>query len=137
MRSKTNVNVPHFTSAEILADNFSIFFMMKTTIIRNKIIPKSANTTFNSFMDAYIMFNGNMFEIFRPASEVQLKEINKQVSEKMIWLGFTAYLAFKEMCGSTATTDNRSLKQASITPLLKRIIVLFLTFLSYPNLLKR
>jgi len=38
MGSNSNVNLPHFISAELLADKFSNYFMMKATITRNKII---------------------------------------------------------------------------------------------------
>jgi len=36
MGSNSNVNIPHITSAELLADKFSNYFMRKATIIRNK-----------------------------------------------------------------------------------------------------
>ena len=45
MGSNSNVNLPHFTSAELLADKFSNYFMRKATIIRNKIISDTPNTT--------------------------------------------------------------------------------------------
>ena len=63
------------TSAELLADKFSNIFMRKTIIIRNKIISDSPNNTCNISMDADIIFNGNMLEMFRPVSEVEVKEI--------------------------------------------------------------
>ena len=49
-----------------MAEKFSNYIMKKATIIRNKIIPDTPNT----FMDADIMFNGNMLEMFRPTSEI-------------------------------------------------------------------
>ena len=75
MGSNSNVNLPHFTSAELLADKFSNYFMRKATIIRNKIISDTPNSTGDIYMDADIMFNGNMLEMFRPTSEVEVKEI--------------------------------------------------------------
>jgi len=66
MGSNSNVNLPHFTSAEHLPDKFSNYIMKKATIIRNKIISDTPNTS----MDADIMFNGNTFEMFRPTSEI-------------------------------------------------------------------
>ena len=47
----------------------------KTTIIRNKIISDIPNTTGDISMDANIMFNGNMLEMFRSTSKVEVKEI--------------------------------------------------------------
>ena len=70
MESNSNVNLPHFASAELLADKFSNYFTRKTTIIRDKINSDTPNTTCNISMDADIMFNGNMLELFRPTSEV-------------------------------------------------------------------
>ena len=52
MGSNSNVNLPHFTSAEILADKFNNYFMRKTTFIRNKIIPDTPNTTGDISTDA-------------------------------------------------------------------------------------
>ena len=75
MGSNSNVNLPHFTSAELLADKFSNYFMRKTTIIRNKIISDTTNTSYHIFMNEDIMFNGNVLEMFRPTSEVEVKEI--------------------------------------------------------------
>jgi len=40
MESNSNVNLPHFTSAELLADNSSSYFMRKATIIRSFLIPQ-------------------------------------------------------------------------------------------------
>ena len=60
MRSNLNANLPHFTSAELLADKFSNFFMEKTTIIRNNTISDSPNNTCNTYLNAGIMVNGNM-----------------------------------------------------------------------------
>jgi len=60
----SNVNLPHFTSTELLADKFSNYFMRKATIVRNKMILDTPNTTCNISMDADIMFNGNMLEMF-------------------------------------------------------------------------
>jgi len=64
MGSNPIVNLPHFISAELLADKFSTFSIRKTTIIRNQFISDSPNTTCKISMDADIMFNGNMFEMF-------------------------------------------------------------------------
>jgi len=75
MGRKSNVNLPHFTSAELLADKFNNYFRRKTTIIRNKIVSDTSNTTSNISMDADIMFNGNILEMFRPTSEVEVKEV--------------------------------------------------------------
>jgi len=75
MESNSNVNLPHFTSTELLMDKFSNYFMRKATIIRNKIISDTPNTTCNISMDADIMFNGNMLKLFRHTSEVEVKEI--------------------------------------------------------------
>jgi len=75
MGSNSDVNLPHFTSAELLADKFSNYFMRTATIIRNKIISDTSNTTCDISIDADIMFNGNMLEMFRPTSEVDVKEI--------------------------------------------------------------
>jgi len=43
--SNSKVNLPHFTSAELLANKFSTFVKRKTTIIRRKIGSDSPNTT--------------------------------------------------------------------------------------------
>jgi len=43
MGSNSNVNLRHFTSAELLADKFSNYFTRKATIIRNKIISDTTN----------------------------------------------------------------------------------------------
>jgi len=56
-------------------DKFSNYFMRKITIIRNKIISDCPNNTCNIVIDADIMFNGKMLEIFPSASEVDVKEI--------------------------------------------------------------
>ena len=74
MGSNSNVNLPHFIS-ELLADKFSNYFMRKVTIIRNKIISDTPNTTADIYMKGDIMFNGNMLEMFRPTSEVEVKDI--------------------------------------------------------------
>ena len=70
----SNVNLPHFTYAELLVDKFSNQFLRKGTIIRNKIIWDTPNTTGDISMDADIMFNGNMRKMFRLTSEVEIKE---------------------------------------------------------------
>ena len=95
MRSNSNVNLPRFSSAGLVADMFSFTFISKTTIIRNKSISDFPNTNCNISMDTYIMFNGmlsyhvhksgsktsiiiingNMLEMFGPASVVEVKEI--------------------------------------------------------------
>jgi len=49
--------------------------MRKATFIRNKIISDTPNTTGDISMDANIMFNGNMLEMFRSTSKVEVKEI--------------------------------------------------------------
>jgi len=54
---------------------FSNYFTRTATHIRNKIISDTPNTTGDIFMDADIMLNGNMDEMFRPTSEVEVKEI--------------------------------------------------------------
>ena len=65
----------NFTKVYLLAYRFSICFIRKTTIIRNKIISDSPNTTSNVSIGADIIFNGNMLEMFQPASEIEVKEI--------------------------------------------------------------
>ena len=55
MGSNSNVNLPHFTSAELLADKFSNYFISKATVIRNKIILDTPNTTGDISMDANIV----------------------------------------------------------------------------------
>jgi len=64
MGSNSNINLPDFTSDELLADKFSSFFMKKTTIIRNKIISDFPNTTCNISMDADVMYTRKILEIF-------------------------------------------------------------------------
>jgi len=49
--------LPHFTSAELLMDKFSNFFMKKTSIIRDKIISDSPKISSKISTDADIMFN--------------------------------------------------------------------------------
>ena len=75
MGSNSNVNLSHLTSNELLADKVGNCFMKKTTIIRNKTISHALNNPFNISMDPDIMFNGKMPELFRSASEVEIKEI--------------------------------------------------------------
>jgi len=75
MGSISNVNIPYFTFVELLAGNVSKFFMRKTLIIRNEIVSDSPNNTCNISMDAYITSNWKILEMFRPASEVQVKEM--------------------------------------------------------------
>jgi len=73
--SNSNVNLTHFTPTELLVDKFSNYFMRKTTIIRNKIISDTPNTSCTISINADIMFNGDILEMFRPTSEVEVKEI--------------------------------------------------------------
>jgi len=75
MGSNSNVNLTHFTPTELLVDRFSNYFMRKTTITRNKIISDATNTSYHIFMNEDIMFIGYVFEMFRPTSEVEVKEI--------------------------------------------------------------
>ena len=75
MGSNSNVNLPHFTSAEFLADKFRNYFTRKATIIRDKIISDTPNTACNISMNIDIMFNESMLELFRTTSEVEVKEI--------------------------------------------------------------
>jgi len=75
MESNSNVNLPHITSTELLADKFGNYVMRNATIISNKIISDIPNTTGDISMDADIMFNGNMLKMFRSTSEVKVKEI--------------------------------------------------------------
>ena len=75
MGSNSNVNLTHFTPTELLVDKFSNYFMRKTTIIRNKIISDTPNTSCTISINADIMFNGDILEMFRPTSEVEVKEI--------------------------------------------------------------
>jgi len=82
MRSNSNVNLPHFTFAELLADKFSNYFTSKATLTRNKIILDNPNTTSDISMDADIMFNGNMLELFRPISVFEVKEITIKYPNK-------------------------------------------------------
>ena len=58
-------------SAELLAERFSNFVMRKTTIIRNKIISDSPINTCNISVDADIMLNEKILEMFRPDSAVE------------------------------------------------------------------
>jgi len=51
MGSNSSVKPPHFTSAELLADKFSNYFMRKATVIMNKIISDTSNTTSDISMD--------------------------------------------------------------------------------------
>ena len=60
--------------------------MRKTTIIRNKITSESPNTTGYISMDTDIMFKGNMLEMFRPTSEVEVKEIIIKATNKSCYL---------------------------------------------------
>ena len=67
----------------------SIYFMKKATIIRNKIISDTPNTTNDISMDSDIMFNGNMLEMFRDGSEdIIIKSLNKSchLDPLPIWL---------------------------------------------------
>jgi len=80
--SNLNINPPKLTSADLLAYNFSNLFLTKTTNIRIKIIYESSNNTCNISIDADIMFNGKMIKIFRPTSEVEVKEIITKSSNK-------------------------------------------------------
>jgi len=45
----------------------------------------TSNTTCNISMDADIMFNGNMLEMFRPTSEVEVKEIIIESPNNVTW----------------------------------------------------
>jgi len=65
------LHIPPFDSAELLADKFINFFKSKKTIMRQKIVSDSPNITYNISMGVDIMFNGKMFEMSRPASEVE------------------------------------------------------------------
>ena len=58
-------------------------------------------------MDEEIMFNGNMLEMFRPTSEVEVKKIIIKFQNK------SCDLAFEEMCGSTSTADNSHYQEAN------------------------
>ena len=64
------------------------------------------NTTGDISMDADIMLNGNMLEMLRPTSEVEVKETIINSPNKACDLDPAAHLAFDEMCGSTSTADN-------------------------------
>ena len=105
----------------------------KATIIRNKIISDTPNTTGDMSMDADIMFNGNMFEMFRPTSEVEVKEIIIKSPIKSCDLGpLPTWLSKKcvdQLLPLITAIVNRSmdesvmplrLKRATITPLFKR-----------------
>ena len=125
--------LPRFTSAEILADKFSNYFMRKTTIIKNKIISDTPNTICNISMNAVVMFNGKMVELLRPTSEVEVKEIiikspNKSCDLNPLPTGLMKKCVDHFLPLITAVI-NRSmdesvmplcLKRATITPLLKR-----------------
>ena len=58
------VSLLHFNHTELLAYEFSNFFMRKTTTIRNKITSDSPNNTCTISVDADDMVNGNMLEIY-------------------------------------------------------------------------
>jgi len=75
MKGNSNVNLPNLTSAELLADKFSNYFMRKITLIGNNIISDTPNAICNISMDADIMFSETMLEMFRPTSDVEVKEI--------------------------------------------------------------
>ena len=77
IKRNSNVNLPCFTSDELLADKFSNYFMS-----RNKIISETPNTIGDISMDADIMFNGNILKMFRPNSEIQVKELIIKSSNK-------------------------------------------------------
>ena len=115
MGTNSNANLPRFTSAEFLSDKFSNYFMRKATIIRNKLILEAPNTIGDISIDADIMFNTNMLEIFRPVSEVEGKTIiNKSPLES------TVHLDFEDMCRSTSVTNNKHCQQVndkSVMPL--------------------
>ena len=52
-----------------------LVFIRKTTIFRNYFISYSRNNASHIAMDAGIMFNRKMLEMFEPASEVEVNEI--------------------------------------------------------------
>jgi len=128
MRSNSNVNLPHFTSAELLADKFSNYFMRKATIIRDKIISDTPQSTGVIFMDADIMFNDNMFEMFRSTSEVEVKEIKIKSWNKSHDLDPLPTCVDQHLPLITAIVNmsmdqsvvSLCLKRTSIIPLLKR-----------------
>ena len=68
MGSYSDVNLLHFASAELLMETFINFFTKETTIVRNKTISDSANITCNNDMNADIIFNRKLLEMFRPTS---------------------------------------------------------------------
>ena len=121
-------------SRENLAPNeFSNNFMRKTTIVRNKIVSYTPNNTGDISMDADIMFNVNIREMFRPTSEVEVKDIIIKSHNKSYNLDSLPTWPLKKYMDQflPLITDivNRSmdksvmplcLKRASITSLLKR-----------------
>jgi len=131
--TNSNVNLPHFGSANLLARKFSNVFMKKTTTIRNKIISDSPNNTCNISMDADNTFYGKMFEMFRLASEVEVEKIISKSPKKSCDLNPLPTWLLKKCVHQffplITAIINRSmdesvvpqcLKWATITPLLKR-----------------
>jgi len=75
--SNSNVNLPQFTSVEVLVDNkFNNFALKKTKIVNIKLISYSPHYSCNIAMNVDIMFNREMLEMFRPASAAEVEEIN-------------------------------------------------------------
>ena len=106
--------------------------MRKTTTIKNKIISGYTNITSNISIGAGIMFNENMLEMFRPASEVEVKEIIEKSPNNSCDLDplSTSYLkkSADELLLLIIAIINRSFVEsvvplctnlATITPLLK------------------
>jgi len=106
MGSNSTIYISHLASAEMLADKFSNYLMTKTTIIRNKIVCDHPNTACNISTDADIIFIGNMFELFRPTSEVQVKEIIIKSPQKSCELDPMRTWLLQIMSGPPSATDN-------------------------------
>ena len=133
MGSNSNINLPYFTSAELLADRFNNCFMNKTIINKNKIISDFPKYTFSFYVDTVIMFIGKMLVVFRPTSEVEIRKIIIKSPNKSCDLDpLPTWLLKKcldQLLPMITTVINWSmdesalslcLKRATITPLLKR-----------------
>jgi len=107
----SNVNLPHFNSAGLLADKFTNFFMTKTTIIRIKTISSSPNNICYISMDADIVYR---------KSEVEFKEILTKSPDKSSDLDtLLAWLLKKYVDQSLTALTNRSVDDSVMSLSLK------------------
>jgi len=128
MGSNPNVNLPDFTSVDLLADKSSNYFTRKTKIIRNTII---SDTTKLPAILPWIL------EMLRPTSKVEAKEIiikspNKScdLDPLLTWL---LKKCVDQLLLLITAIINRSmyvsvmtlcLKRATISPLLKSLLII-------------